>query len=143
MSRRIRWWSIALFCSLLIAIAWLRSSRADSGRIAAAPELPTPVSIGTVQRRGTIDAALERLVDRPLRQIDPPVLAGLRLGIYELLFADGTPDQWLDGPDGTLGPGYGDRANVMAVRLFVLVRSNEPSVGEPVGAKTFNLAHAG
>jgi multidrug efflux system membrane fusion protein len=51
MSRRIRWWSIALFCSLLIAIAWLRSSRADSGRIAAAPELPTPVSIGTVQRR--------------------------------------------------------------------------------------------
>jgi 16S rRNA (cytosine967-C5)-methyltransferase len=50
------------------------------------------LSYGTVQRRGTIDAALEQLVDRPLRQIDPPVLAGLRLGIYELLFADGTPD---------------------------------------------------
>ena len=45
-----------------------------------------------MQRRGTIDAALERLVDRPLREIDPPVLAGLRLGVYELLFADGTPD---------------------------------------------------
>ena len=39
-----------------------------------------------------VDAALERLVDRPLREIDPPVLAGLRLGLYELLFADGTPD---------------------------------------------------
>ncbi len=50
------------------------------------------LSFGTVQRRGTIDAALERLVDRPLREIDPPVLAGLRLGVYELLFADGTPD---------------------------------------------------
>ncbi len=50
------------------------------------------LSFGVVQRRGTIDAALERLVDRPLRQIDPPVLAALRLGIYELLFADGTPD---------------------------------------------------
>jgi len=50
------------------------------------------LSYGAVQRRGTIDAALERLVDRPLREIDPPVLAGLRLGIYELLFADGTPD---------------------------------------------------
>jgi 16S rRNA (cytosine967-C5)-methyltransferase len=50
------------------------------------------LSYGAVQRRGTIDAALERLVDRPLRQIDPPVLAGLRLGAYELLFADGTPD---------------------------------------------------
>ena len=45
-----------------------------------------------MQRRGTIDAALERLVDRPLRELDPPVLAALRLGIYELLFADGTPD---------------------------------------------------
>lgn len=50
------------------------------------------LSYGAVQRRGTIDAALERLVDRPLRDIDPPVLAGLRLGVYELLFADGTPD---------------------------------------------------
>ena len=45
-----------------------------------------------MQRRGTIDAALERLVDRPLRELDPPVLAALRLGMYELLFADGTPD---------------------------------------------------
>ncbi len=50
------------------------------------------LSYGTVQRRGTIDAGLERLVDRPLRDLDPPVLAGLRLGMYELLFADGTPD---------------------------------------------------
>ncbi|HMC49875.1 MAG TPA: 16S rRNA (cytosine(967)-C(5))-methyltransferase RsmB [Solirubrobacterales bacterium] len=50
------------------------------------------LSYGAVQRRGTIDAALDRLVDRPLREIDPPVLAGLRLGVYELLFADGTPD---------------------------------------------------
>ena len=50
------------------------------------------LSFGSVQRRGTVDAALERLVDRPLREIDPPVLAGLRLGLYELLFADGTPD---------------------------------------------------
>jgi 16S rRNA (cytosine967-C5)-methyltransferase len=50
------------------------------------------LAFGTVQRRGTIDAALERLVDRPLRDLDPPVLAGLRLGTYELLFADATPD---------------------------------------------------
>ncbi len=50
------------------------------------------LAFGAVQRRGTIDAALERLADRPLHQLDPPVLAGLRLGAYELLFADGTPD---------------------------------------------------
>jgi 16S rRNA (cytosine967-C5)-methyltransferase len=50
------------------------------------------LAYGTVQRRGTLDAGLERLVDRPLRGLDPPVLAALRLGAYELLFADATPD---------------------------------------------------
>jgi 16S rRNA (cytosine967-C5)-methyltransferase len=50
------------------------------------------LAYGTVQRRGTIDAALEGLVERPLRRLDPPVLAALRLGAYELLFADATPD---------------------------------------------------
>ncbi|HEV7398642.1 MAG TPA: 16S rRNA (cytosine(967)-C(5))-methyltransferase RsmB [Solirubrobacterales bacterium] len=50
------------------------------------------LAYGAVQRRGTADAALERLVDRPLRQLDPPLIAALRLGMYELLFADGTPD---------------------------------------------------
>jgi 16S rRNA (cytosine967-C5)-methyltransferase len=50
------------------------------------------LAFGAVQRRGTTDAALERLVDRPLRELDPPVAAALRLGMYELLFADGTPD---------------------------------------------------
>jgi 16S rRNA (cytosine967-C5)-methyltransferase len=50
------------------------------------------LAFGAVQRRGTIDAALDGLVDRPLRRVDPPVLAALRLGMYELLFADATPD---------------------------------------------------
>ena len=50
------------------------------------------LSYGAVQRRGTLDAALERLADRPLRRLDPPVLAALRLGAFELLFADATPD---------------------------------------------------
>ena len=50
------------------------------------------LAYGAVQRRGTTDAALERLVDRPLRALDPPLIAALRLGMYELLFADGTPD---------------------------------------------------
>jgi 16S rRNA (cytosine967-C5)-methyltransferase len=50
------------------------------------------LAFGAVQRRGTIDAVLERLVDRSLRRLDPAVLAALRLGAYELLFADATPD---------------------------------------------------
>jgi 16S rRNA (cytosine967-C5)-methyltransferase len=50
------------------------------------------LAYGAVQRRGTIDAAIDRLLERDLRKLDPPVLAALRLGMYELLFADGTPD---------------------------------------------------
>ncbi len=50
------------------------------------------LAYGAVQRRGTADAAIERLAERSLRQLDPPVLAALRLGLYELLFADATPD---------------------------------------------------
>ena len=50
------------------------------------------LAYGTVQRRSTIDAALEGMVERPLHRLDPPVLAALRLGVYELLFADATPD---------------------------------------------------
>ena len=50
------------------------------------------LAFGAVQRRGTADVAIERLAERSTRLLDPPVLAGLRLGLYELLFADATPD---------------------------------------------------
>jgi 16S rRNA (cytosine967-C5)-methyltransferase len=50
------------------------------------------LAYGAVQRRGTSDAAIERLAGRSVSQLDPPVLAALRLGLYELLFADSTPD---------------------------------------------------
>lgn len=50
------------------------------------------LAYGAVQRRGTSDAAIERLAERSVRLLDPPVLAALRLGLYELLFADATPD---------------------------------------------------
>lgn len=50
------------------------------------------LAYGAVQRRGTADTAIERLAGRAIRLLDPPVLAALRLGLYELLFADATPD---------------------------------------------------
>jgi 16S rRNA (cytosine967-C5)-methyltransferase len=50
------------------------------------------LAFGAVQRRGTADAAIERLAERSPRQLDPPLIAALRLGLYELLFADATPD---------------------------------------------------
>jgi 16S rRNA (cytosine967-C5)-methyltransferase len=50
------------------------------------------LAYGAVQRRGTADTATERLAERSTRLLDPPVLAALRLGLFELLFADATPD---------------------------------------------------
>lgn len=50
------------------------------------------LAFGAVQRRGTADTAIERLAERSPQLLDPPVIAALRLGLYELLFADGTPD---------------------------------------------------
>ncbi|HSY40296.1 MAG TPA: transcription antitermination factor NusB, partial [Polyangia bacterium] len=50
------------------------------------------LAYGSVQRRGTSDAAIERLAGRAIHLLDPQVTAALRLGLYELLFADGTPD---------------------------------------------------
>ncbi len=50
------------------------------------------LAYGSVQRRGTSDAAIEQLAERSTRLLDPPVLAALRFGLYELLFADAIPD---------------------------------------------------
>jgi 16S rRNA (cytosine967-C5)-methyltransferase len=50
------------------------------------------LAYGAVQRRGTSDHLIAELADRPLKRLDPPVLAALRLGLYELAFSDATPD---------------------------------------------------
>jgi 16S rRNA (cytosine967-C5)-methyltransferase len=50
------------------------------------------LAYGAVQRRGTADHLIERLAERRVKKLDPPVLAALRLGLYELAFADATPD---------------------------------------------------
>ena len=72
-----------------------RAFRADADAAGLGPRdraLAQRLAYGAVQRRGTADAAIERLADRSTRLLDPPVLAALRLGLYELLFAGGTPD---------------------------------------------------
>jgi 16S rRNA (cytosine967-C5)-methyltransferase len=50
------------------------------------------LAYGAIQRRGTLDYALAELAGRPTDAIDAPLLAALRLGAYELLFASGTPN---------------------------------------------------
>lgn len=44
------------------------------------------LAYGTIQRVRTLDHALEELGRRPVRKLDPPVRAAVRLGAYELGF---------------------------------------------------------
>lgn len=49
------------------------------------------LAYGAVQRARTLDHAIDRLGRRPVRKLDPPVRAALRLGGYQLAFMDGVP----------------------------------------------------
>lgn len=63
----------------------LRAARAKGdfdGRDAA---LATELVYGTLRRQGTYDAVISACVDRPLREVDPPVLDVLSLGVHQLL----------------------------------------------------------
>jgi 16S rRNA (cytosine967-C5)-methyltransferase len=51
------------------------------------------LATGSVQRKATLDHFIERLAGRPLERLDAPVLAALRLGLYEFLYLAGAPDR--------------------------------------------------
>ena len=51
------------------------------------------LAYGAVQMKATLDFVLARVSSRPLEKLDPPVLAALRLGLYQALFMGGTPDR--------------------------------------------------
>ncbi len=53
--------------------------------------LARQLAYGAVQRRRTLDYVIERIGRRPVRRLDPPVLAALRLGAYQLAFLTGIP----------------------------------------------------
>jgi 16S rRNA (cytosine967-C5)-methyltransferase len=46
------------------------------------------LAYGTVQRARVLDFGIEQLGKRPVRKLDPPVRASLRLGAYQLAFTD-------------------------------------------------------
>src|SRR5205085_5974251 len=49
------------------------------------------LAYGTVQRVRTLDHAIGTLGRRPVRKLDPPVLAALRLGAYQLGYLEVAP----------------------------------------------------
>ncbi|MGP3974784.1 RsmB/NOP family class I SAM-dependent RNA methyltransferase [Streptomyces sp. 8N114] len=58
---------------------------AHGGLDARDAALATELVYGTLRRQGTYDAIIAECVDRPLRDVDPPVLDVLSLGAHQLL----------------------------------------------------------
>lgn len=63
----------------------LRQAREKGDFDARDAALATELVYGTLRRQGTYDAILAACVDRPLRDVDPPVLDVLSLGVHQLL----------------------------------------------------------
>ncbi|MFD3356181.1 RsmB/NOP family class I SAM-dependent RNA methyltransferase [Streptomyces fradiae] len=63
----------------------LRKAREQEGFDARDAALATELVYGTLRRQGTYDAIVAACVDRPLREVDPPVLDVLTLGAHQLL----------------------------------------------------------
>jgi 16S rRNA (cytosine967-C5)-methyltransferase len=61
---------------------------AVSGLDARDRALAQRLAYGTVQRARTLDFGIEQLGKRPVRKLDAPVKAALRLGAYQLAFTD-------------------------------------------------------
>jgi 16S rRNA (cytosine967-C5)-methyltransferase len=53
--------------------------------------LATQLTFGTVQRVATLDHVIATLARRPAEKLDAPVLAALRLGVFQLTFLDRVP----------------------------------------------------
>ena len=55
------------------------------------------LAYGAVQRRGTTDHLANELAGRKSKSLDAPVVAALRLGLFEVLFSDGADHAAVDG----------------------------------------------
>jgi 16S rRNA (cytosine967-C5)-methyltransferase len=77
------------------------------------------LAYGAIQRRGTLDHMISELADRPAGELDPPLVAALRLGLYELMFADATPDHAAVDQAVELAKGAGERRGSAVVNAVL------------------------
>src|SRR3954447_17345831 len=75
--------------------AWAdRALRGEAERLRLDPRdlaLATRLAYGAVQRRATLDDVIAVLAGRGVERLDPPVLAALRLGVFQLAYLDRIP----------------------------------------------------
>ena len=68
------------------------SGEAEQARVDARERaLAMHLAFGAVQRRRTLDAALEEIAGRPVQRLERRLAHVLQLGVFQILFADGIP----------------------------------------------------
>src|SRR3989441_13173505 len=73
------------------AYAARASGRAAEGLDPRDRALAQQIAFGTVERSRTLDHGIEALGRRPVRKLDPPVRAALRVGAYQLAYLESVP----------------------------------------------------
>jgi 16S rRNA (cytosine967-C5)-methyltransferase len=103
---------------------------------------------GVFRRRGTLDWQLASLVDRPLDELDPPILWVLRLGLYQLEHLDRIPAHAACDTSVRLAKRVGHRGSAALVNAVLrrapdaLARLVPPDASEdPVGHLVARTSH--
>ena len=99
------------------------------------------LAYGTVQRRLSLDHVVEQLA-RPVAQLDPPTLAALRLGLYQLAFLDNAPAHAIVGESVELAKGHSGGHGLVNAVLRRALREGIPPLpadDTPYGAA---IAHS-
>ncbi len=73
------------YANLVLPPLLRKARERDEGFDARDAALATELVYGTLRRQGTYDAIVAACIDRPLREVDPPVLDVLNLGVHQLL----------------------------------------------------------
>lgn len=137
------------FLNIALDHALLESGMEDADRA-----LASALIYGVTERKLTLDYQLTGLCDRPLRELDLPVLTALRLGLYQLIYLDRIPPHAALNETVALLPkktaGYVNailRKYTREPRLYLPVRQKDParylsvaySVGLPLCKKLIEL----
>lgn len=105
----------------LVLPSLLREAEHKGGFDRRDAALATELVYGTLRRQGTYDAVIAACVDRPLREVDPPVLDVLSLGTHQLLGTRIPPhaavSATVDLARGVLGEGRAKFVNAVLRRI--------------------------
>jgi len=69
----------------------LHAALAQSPLVGPDRALATELVYGTLRWRGRLDYLLSKILDRELEKLEPVVVAGLRLGAYQIVFSERIP----------------------------------------------------